>query len=80
MDQSQICFHVSVLTSAGDEYRSKIFCPFLWSLLHKVNRIDVVFDTYVADSLKSACREKRGSGLKIQVSETTKLPENWQQF
>jgi len=63
-----------------DEYRAKIFCPFLRSLLHKVNRVDVVFDTYVADSLKSACREKRGSGVKIQVSESTKVPQNWQQF
>lgn len=63
-----------------DEYRVKIFCPFLRSLLQKVNRIDFVFDTYVADSLKSACREKRGSGLKIQVSDTTKIPQNWQQF
>lgn len=36
-----------------DEYRAKIFCPFLQSLLHKVNRVDVVFDTYVADSLRA---------------------------
>ena len=63
-----------------EEYRAKIFSPFLQSLLQKVQRLDVVFDRYVPDSLKSACREKRGSGVKVRISDNTKIPKNWQQF
>jgi hypothetical protein len=63
-----------------DDYRTKIFFPFLQSLLQKVKRLDTVFDRYVKSSLKSACREKRGCGIRIRVSENTKIPINWQQF
>jgi hypothetical protein len=63
-----------------DEYKAVIFFPYLQQLLRAVKRLDVVFDTYVTDSLKLTCRDKRGSGIRTRVSENTKMPKNWQQF
>ena len=43
-------------------------------------RVDVVFDVYLKDSLKSETRERRGSGTRISVRETTPIWGKWQQF
>jgi hypothetical protein len=42
--------------------------------------VDVVFDEYIKDSLKSATREQRGSGGRLRVMATVKTPSNWQKF
>ena len=62
------------------EYRAKIFFPYLQSHLRAVQRVDVVFDQYLPNSLKQSTRDKRGSGVRSRISETTKMPSNWQQF
>ena len=45
-----------------------------------VKRVDVVFDTYKQDSLKSATRVKRGKGTRMRVKGKYKLPGNWHKF
>ena len=40
-----------------DEYREKIFLPYIQAILKNVNRLDIVFDVYIEHSLKSATRE-----------------------
>ena len=45
-----------------------------------LRRIDVVFDRYFPDSLKSDTREKRGTGARIAVKATTPICKNWRQF
>ena len=45
-----------------------------------LRRIDVVFDRYFKDSLKSDSREKRGIGTRIAVKATTPICNNWRQF
>ena len=44
------------------------------------NRIDIVWDRYVSDSLKESTREKRGDGVRRKVSSQAKLPRNWMDF
>ncbi len=45
-----------------------------------MRRIDVVFDRYFPDSLKSDTREKRGCGTRISVKANTPICNNWRQF
>ena len=42
--------------------------------------MDVVWDTYIPDSLKESIREKRGECVRRKVSGETKLPGNWMDF
>jgi hypothetical protein len=62
------------------DYADMVVCPYLKTFFLTANRIDLVFDTYVSDSLKSATREKRGHGMRMHVSPSIKLPKNWSEF
>ena len=42
--------------------------------------MDVVWDVYVTDSLKSTTRQKRGKGVRRRVAPTTAIPQNWKDF
>ena len=48
--------------------------------LEKATRVDVVWDTYISDSLKESTREKRGKGVRRKVSGQAKLPGKWMDF
>lgn len=63
-----------------EDYRQKVFIPYLIALLHQVSRIDIVFDIYKANSLKEMAREKRGTGMKTIVLPNTTIPSNWAEF
>ena len=43
-------------------------------------RVDVVFDQYKLDSLKSYTREVRGTGERQKVTLTGHVPNNWESF
>ena len=62
------------------EYADDIFIPYLSKQLHATTRLDVVWDTYIPDSLKESTRDKRGKGIRRKVSGLTKLPGNWMDF
>jgi len=62
------------------DYQHNIFLPYLQSILNKVQRIDVVFDVYYPDSVKTLTREKRGIGSRAKVTAGSKVPSNWHEF
>ena len=66
--------------STFDEYADNAFILHLLQQLHSSQRIDVVWDTYIPNSLKNTTRKKRGAGVRIKVSGQVKLPKNWMQF
>ena len=43
-------------------------------------RVDVVWDVYVKNSLKTTARIKRGEGIRRRVLPTSKIPGNWHSF
>ena len=61
-----------------DDYAENVFIPHI--CIQSSRRVDVVWDTYVRDSLKESTREKRGKGIRRKVAGGTKLPPNWMQF
>ena len=42
-----------------DEYGDKVFLPWTDRQLHCCDRIDIIWDRYIAGSLKESTREKR---------------------
>ena len=62
------------------EYVATVFILYVTSQLQSAQRIDIVWDTYKDDSLKSGTRDKRGSGAWRRVALSVKIPPNWKSF
>jgi hypothetical protein len=62
------------------DYASHVFLPHIQRELSSVKRLDIVWDTYKADSLKSYTRQSRGDGEPLRVAANTMLPPNWNTF
>ena len=54
--------------------------PFLKSQLQDVERLDVVWDQYIMNSLKQQVRMTRGEGSRRRVLDNTTIPKNWANF
>ena len=63
-----------------DEYALNVFLPYIFSQLKKAIRVDVVWDQYFDNSLKSQTRSKQGKGIRRRVEASSSLPSNWQEF
>ena len=57
------------------DYFEKIFMPFVFQQLQDVTRVDLVWDRYLAKSIKGGAREKKSSGVRIKVSAQAKIPK-----
>ena len=57
-----------------NDYAENLFIPYLQMQLQSATRIDIVWDTYLSDSLKESTQEKRGKGVRSKVSGQMKLP------
>lgn len=68
------------LVKTFDKYFHSVFLPWIVNMLHNSDRIDIIWDIYKAESLKESTREKRGKGIRREVSGQTKLPLNFQDF
>ena len=55
------------LTATFQEYVEVIFLPYIMRQFDSVKTIDIVFDVYKSDSLKSSTRERRECGVRRRV-------------
>ena len=62
------------------DYADNVFIKYLERQLHRVSRIDIVWDVYKPDSLKSTARSRRGKGVRKRVESRTREPSKWQSF
>ena len=62
------------------DYATQVFLPYITSQLQHVNRLDVVWGEYIADSLKAETRTRRGKGTRRRVEPSNTIPGNWQEF
>ena len=69
----------SKTVSTFDSYTENVFIPFILNHLQS-SKMDIVWDTYKASSIKDSTREKRGNGQRRKVSGETKIPRNWKAF
>lgn len=68
------------MTATFKEYADFVFKPYVLKQLEAVQRVDVVWDVYREDSLKSTARVRRGTGTRRRVASSSKLPKNWKSF
>ena len=62
------------------DYATQVFLPYITSQLHHAIRVDVVWDEYMPDSLKTETRTKRERGIRRRVEPSSSIPGNWQAF
>jgi len=62
------------------DYAEQVYLPYIRERLHKVARVDVVWDRYIQNSLKAHTRDKRGTGIRRKVEPNGRLPGNWAKF
>ena len=62
------------------EYAEEVFVKFIQWQLQSLKRTDIVWDQYLANSIKGSAREKRGVGVRRKVSAQSKIPSNWLNF
>jgi len=62
------------------DYADNVFLSHLSERLIHVKRLDLIWDRYITDSLKSATRERRGHGSRRRVTSSNRVPNNWQSF
>ena len=67
-------------TTSFQDYIQTILVPYILGHLHKYDRVDLIFDVYIKDSLKAGLRRQRGTGRRLKVSLKTKLPGDWSSF
>lgn len=63
-----------------EEYFATVFAPYIMKQFEAARRVDLVWDDYRSDSLKSSTREKRGSGQRRKVLPSTLMPSDWKGF
>ena len=68
------------VSSTFDNYAHKVFLPYVLSQVNRTNQVDIVWDQYFNNSLKSQTRSKRGKGIRRRVEASSSLPGNWQEF
>ena len=62
------------------DYATQVFLPYITSQLQHVNRLDIVWDEYIADSVKTETRTRRGKGIRRRVEPPNTILGNWQEF
>ena len=65
----------------GDYCRNELTSQLLSKVRRSsITRLDIVFDFYREKSIKGSAREKRGTGTRIRVSDSTPITRKWRNF
>ena len=75
-----VSMHKPGASKIFQEYSETVFLPYVTNQLRNVERVDVVWDRYLPDSLKDSARSKRGKGIRRRVRPDTRIPGNWTAF
>ena len=62
------------------DYSRLCFLPKDLSMLRNIKRLDITWDRYLPNSLKSSTREKQGRGIRIHVLPSNPMPSNFKEF
>ncbi|XP_045131595.1 uncharacterized protein LOC123516404 [Portunus trituberculatus] len=60
-----------VVCTTFNDYADKVFLPYIEKQLERADRVDIVWDQYLENSLKSETRKRRGKGIRRRVQGTT---------
>ena len=81
LDGAVIVHYLSTKTvSTFNEYADKVFIPYIIKQLQDSTRVDIVWDTYLLDSLKESTQEKRGKGVRKKSGKLNCQAAGWTSF
>ena len=63
-----------------NQYATESFLPYVKMQLSQSQRVDVVWDEYIENSLKQTTRCDRGTGVRRRVEANSQLPRSWKDF
>ena len=66
--------------STFQDFSNIVFLPYIFGQLQSVRRLDIVWDVYLADSLKAGTKSKQGQGQRRKVLSLAPLPSTWKSF
>ena len=56
----------------------KVFVPYIMSKTSQASRVDVVWDTYIENSLKTIAKNRHGTGKGIKsINKDVLIPSDW---
>ncbi|KAH3710515.1 hypothetical protein DPMN_069999 [Dreissena polymorpha] len=58
-----------------NDYAENVFVPYWERTSGNINRVDVVWDVYIAHSLKESTRSTRGKGVRRRVLPDSRIPK-----
>ena len=67
-------------TCTFEDYALKSFLPYIEGQARLVDRLDVVWDVYVENSLKQTAKCNRGTGVRRRIFASNPIPRNWSEF
>lgn len=59
---------------------AKVFLPYIEAQLRNAERLDIMWDVYLPDSLRAETRSKRGKGIRRRVELSSAIPGKWNEF
>ena len=62
------------------DYATNVFIPYITSQLQNLVRLDIIWDVYMHDTLKTDARNKRGKGTRRRVEPSSLIPKKWSEF
>ena len=62
------------------DYANQVYLPYISNQLQSVQRVDIIWERYIPNSLKAQTREKRERGVRRRVEADVRLPANWGEY
>ena len=62
------------------DFSNSVFLIYIFGQLQSVRRLEIVWDAYLADSLKAGTISKRGQGQRRKVLLLAPFPSTWKSF
>jgi hypothetical protein len=63
-----------------EAYANDVILPYIKSQANNCSRVDIIFDVYLENSLKSQTKKERGTGIRRKVVGSGMTPKSWSNF
>ena len=63
-----------------EAYANDVILSYIKSQANTCSRVDIMFDVYLENSVKSQTRKERGTGIQQKVVGSGMTPKSWNNF
>ena len=80
VDGSALVYSLYSTETTFESFANNVFVKKVEGFSYTHQRVDIVFDQYNPESLKSFTRQQRGEGIRRKVTPSGKVPKDWNTF